>query len=384
MTRAIAEKIARPDAVLYIENSAFQQDSQKIDSALDRLEQMVVRLSGCSKVDGRFITAYESVVHSFSEFLSVFSDGMLNDAQSSRFKNIFELFLISLDDDNVVNKFSVDLRRVASLALKNCDTQEFSLPSHEDTIAKNDFICKFGLVLRAAIESLFSKLCREEDSRDGLTGLLNRRYGDQLLIKSFGEQVASLKKEQDDSVDTKLGSKRGMVVVFFDFDRFKSVNDKYGHDVGDQVLKAGSRAIAESVRPSDIVSRWGGEEFVVALKDVTFEEAVKIVKRISEAVSANVAKACPQLGHKQTVSIGFVSTSDVVSAEHPYDIHDYVDFADKAVYDAKISGRDSIVYVGKDGRRYMLEFKEDGTFKSVPCSFLNTRLRRLKRFFGLR
>ncbi len=163
---------------------------------------------------------------------------------------------------------------------------------------------------------------KESTLKDPLTGLFNRRF----LEESYEHIVSGILRR-----GTLLG------VLMCDIDHFKQVNDLYGHDVGDRVLKKIATELRNSVRNSDIVIRWGGEEFLILLVDIQYnaslEVAEKIRKRVSE-VRINIAGGTLQ----RTISIGI--------SEFPLDTEDFweaIKFADIALYRAKELGRNRCV-----------------------------------------
>jgi diguanylate cyclase (GGDEF)-like protein len=155
---------------------------------------------------------------------------------------------------------------------------------------------------------------------DALTGLPNRRY--------FDEFVGLLAQRR------RAGDAVGILMV--DIDRFKALNDTHGHATGDAVLRAVGRAIVAAVREDDVPARFGGEEFVVLLRNPNAGVAVEIGERIRAAVRGLDLR---QLGVKQvSVSIG------VAVAGGPDErIEDLIETADRALYRAKRAGRDRVV-----------------------------------------
>src|SRR5450830_1753711 len=105
--------------------------------------------------------------------------------------------------------------------------------------------------------------------RDGLTGLLNRRYWESLLIEEF---------------DACHEKKRSSCLLLLDIDHFKNINDTHGHLVGDEVLKNFSLLLKENLRTDDLIGRYGGEEFVVILQDISLREAETLAARLIEQV----------------------------------------------------------------------------------------------------
>lgn len=166
------------------------------------------------------------------------------------------------------------------------------------------------------------RVLRESALRDALTGLYNRRF----LEESYESLVAGIIRRK-----TILG------LLMCDLDFFKQINDLYGHDTGDNVLKEVANIIRKSVRASDLVIRFGGEEFLVLLVDTNEGESVEIAERIREKVRE--LKIRTPVGFiERTISIGV--------SEFPKDTHNFweaIKFADVALYKAKELGRDRVV-----------------------------------------
>ena len=124
-------------------------------------------------------------------------------------------------------------------------------------------------------------------------------------------------------------------VLMLDIDFFKQVNDKFGHDKGDIVLKSVANTIQSCVRGNDYVIRWGGEEFVVLMPNCTKNEATKVAERIRQRIIDTNNSVCPI-----TISIGAAD----------YDAIDYnnaINHADKALYVAKQTGRNKVILYSK-------------------------------------
>ncbi len=162
----------------------------------------------------------------------------------------------------------------------------------------------------------------EHDSHtDALTSLYNRRY-------LFSEGTRLYERWQHDGVSIAL--------LMIDIDHFKHINDKYGHQVGDDVLAEVARVLKQQCRPYDLVARYGGEEFVVMLEATSSGSGVSTAQRIRQNITDNTVK----LGHRElhvTVSIG------VVEGNNLGDFESTLRKADAALYQAKESGRNRIV-----------------------------------------
>ncbi len=139
--------------------------------------------------------------------------------------------------------------------------------------------------------------------------------------------------------NTWLETEQSLTIVIIDVDRFKSVNDNFGHSIGDQVLKSLGKMLKNNIRSSDYVARFGGEEFVIILPETDLKKAIQITKKIRKVVNNlkfELRKKSKVL--KITCSYGLSSFTDKL----PNTI-DVFNGADKALYQAKEDGRDAIV-----------------------------------------
>ncbi|SEL84085.1 PAS domain S-box-containing protein/diguanylate cyclase (GGDEF) domain-containing protein [Roseateles sp. YR242] len=155
-------------------------------------------------------------------------------------------------------------------------------------------------------------------SSDALTGLPNRRELDRGLERALARQR---RRARDGGA---------MALVFLDVDGFKSINDTYGHSVGDEVLCAFADCLRRSVRASDLVARLAGDEFIAVLEGLNHpDEAAQVATKILEAVRSEA-----MAGLTVTTSIGVAT---VIDAEVP--ARELVALADRALYEAKRAGR---------------------------------------------
>jgi len=158
---------------------------------------------------------------------------------------------------------------------------------------------------------------------DGLTGAFNRRYLEETLKKDF---------------DRFIRYNHIFSVIMMDIDHFKKINDTYGHQAGDEVLKHLVRMVKNIIRTSDIVARYGGEEFCVVIYGSKKDDAIYVAERIRSIIKNNEVIYLDKR-IKYTVSFG-------VSTVHK-GIKDYEELlrkADTALYRAKNSGRDRVEY----------------------------------------
>ena len=128
---------------------------------------------------------------------------------------------------------------------------------------------------------------------------------------------------------SKLKETKKGAILFMDIDHFKKVNDTYGHEFGDYVLQELGKILKDYVRDVDIVGRWGGEEFIMILNEVSFNDAMKVAERVRKAIENYNFN-----GKKITISIGVSELTD--------NFKESLEKADKALYEAKNSGRNLV------------------------------------------
>ena len=167
-----------------------------------------------------------------------------------------------------------------------------------------------GLYLQKRFK--YFTLLEETSYKDPLTKLLNRRG----LIKAIEELNGNFS------------------MLFLDIDRFKKINDTFGHKVGDDVLMAIANILRQNVRKGDLIARWGGEEFLIVLPNCDIEDAVKIAenlrKKIEEYQGMNIPK--------------FTSSFGVVSNVDKYNFEKKLNEADEYLYKAKKEGRNRVIW----------------------------------------
>ncbi|MGA1799003.1 diguanylate cyclase [Sphingomonas sp. 4RDLI-65] len=154
-------------------------------------------------------------------------------------------------------------------------------------------------------------------STDALTGLANRRR----IVECLDVTLAG--------TDT---AKAMLSVVLFDIDHFKAVNDRYGHDVGDEVLKRVASSATEGLRSTDLIGRYGGEEFVIILPETDADMALQIAERVRARIESSSADRQP----KVTVSLGIASAKVGEAGQV------ILKRADVALYEAKNAGRNRL------------------------------------------
>ncbi len=158
-------------------------------------------------------------------------------------------------------------------------------------------------------------------STDPMTKLFNRRY-----FLDMSKSILDLAKR----------TKSDTAVLMIDIDKFKNVNDTYGHKVGDDVLVSFSLKLKEISRKSDIVTRWGGEEFVILLANTNLNGASIIAEKIRKTTEDLIINLENNQELKFTVSIG------VSNVKNDMNIEASINRADEALYEAKENGRNKV------------------------------------------
>jgi diguanylate cyclase (GGDEF)-like protein len=173
---------------------------------------------------------------------------------------------------------------------------------------------------------------------DPLTGVTNRRG-----FFEMGER--SLKR-------TRLASQPAALLMF-DLDRFKAINDKFGHGTGDAVLVAFCRLATEQLRANDLFGRIGGEEYAALLPDMTQQDAIGLAERIRAAVEAT-SHSVGEHAIRMTVSVGVASLNEVAT-----DLAGLLKAADQALYRAKEAGRNCVETISYAAERGPLRRADD-------------------------
>jgi diguanylate cyclase (GGDEF)-like protein len=194
-------------------------------------------------------------------------------------------------------------REGESLALKNRELAE----AHAELKRRTE-----------QLEMLQSEL-REQAERDWLTGLYNRRFLAQELERLSRQRLTG-----------------AVSLAVLDIDKFKSINDRYGHEAGDQVLVRVSRLLCDTLRDTDSVVRSGGEEFILLMPHTDERAATACCERIRKAIADEVWEAIGE-------DVSLTCCVGVASAQAQHDLAALLRLADQRLYEAKNGGRDRIV-----------------------------------------
>jgi len=206
-----------------------------------------------------------------------------------------------------------------TLTIKNAFAIDISLQKEAqgDLIKTNVKLSLQSNELKEAHQEL-----KELSNRDPMTNLYNRRY-----LSEVSNELFLLAKRNDSSLS----------VLMIDIDKFKHINDSYGHDIGDEVIKLLASTLTKSLRESDIVARLGGEEFIIILPETNLQDATNKAEEIRKTVESLTYSIDSAKKREFTISIG-------VSRYNKTDIsfESLVKNADKALYEAKEKGRNRV------------------------------------------
>jgi diguanylate cyclase (GGDEF)-like protein len=223
-----------------------------------------------------------------------------------------------IEDLESTNGTFIGERRVSRCPLASGDRVQFG-PT---------FLLRFALVDMR--EEALQKELFHAATRDMLSSLYNRRYFEERLLA----EVSRARRTSS-----------GLAILMIDLDQFKRVNDRYGHLVGDEVLRAVSGALARSVRLEDVLARYGGEEFVLLAPGISGGEAALLGERLRSAVERLSIQVDEATGGYLgiSVSIGIASLTELEPQASPREL---LARADARLYRAKQSGRNRVATAG--------------------------------------
>ena len=214
--------------------------------------------------------------------------------------------------------FSINEQKSITIHILSDDKESLKQSKQQIGIIK-----KYLEETKPILESrMLMDVLRERNLVDGMTGLYNRKYLDEFIDKKMPQELAS-------------GTT--YAVMFLDIDYFKMVNDTYGHDAGDAILQKLSKTMKESVSENEFIIRYGGEEFLIIMKNPTPQSANELATKINKKFE-KIVFTFNNVSFSKTVSIGY--------AFFPTDtdqIWKCIKYADLCLYEAKETGRNKVI-----------------------------------------
>lgn len=213
---------------------------------------------------------------------------------------------------------------IGSLNLASSTPDRFSADSGTDFLERLSAI--FCICLENALNH---ERLKQAGLTDPLTKVNNRRY----FEGRCHDEISHARRH---------GSP--LACMFLDIDKFKRINDNYGHHAGDEVLCKVAQLIKLQLRTSDIIARYGGEEFVALLPQTTLIQARDIAERIRATLAEQTFETLSAERLSVTISIGIAMLPDESGIEHDKCAQKLISAADAALYQAKASGRNKVIY----------------------------------------
>lgn len=224
-------------------------------------------------------------------------------------------FLIDIPLSNITNNIYSSMQQNITIVPYDIERSQVCIYIYDQTA-----LCETNARLNMLNDELL-----ELSHRDPLTNLFNRRY---FAVQSEKIKSFLIRNEQP------------LSLIALDIDKFKKINDTYGHSAGDDVIIGLARILENSVRSSDVVSRFGGEEFVVLLQNIDLQGAQKIALKIKDLIESTKIETSKNKKIDFTASFGVAQFDEIIdrnSVEH------LIQRADKVLYEAKKTGRNKIV-----------------------------------------
>jgi len=212
------------------------------------------------------------------------------------------------------NRIVRPLEKLAAITVVSVEESEMKKLKETNAWYYEALQIKTALIHSFAFLHSQVNLFMDKSTTDPLTGAMNRRTLDEILQQWTSKKIS-------------------FSVIMLDLDHFKSINDTYGHAMGDEVLKFFVKIMKEGTREVDICCRYGGEEFVILLPETSIEEAFEM----AESLRKTFEKTESPCGRPVTLSAGVASFPDTASRTS-----DLLDLADHALYEAKNSGRNRV------------------------------------------
>ena len=294
--------------------SKIEQEINKIKSILDAQDNIII------------VTNKEEITNVNKKFLDFFGVDNFDEFIKSR-KNIFDFFQEEfgfITKEQITKqeswiKYIKELHEIDRIVkIKSALEEEKIFAINVDYYENKDDYYVFSLTDITKLKEK-SNLLEYQASHDKLTGLFNRNRFDEIYTK----EIKRTKRYNNE-----------LSIIIFDIDDFKMVNDTYGHQIGDEVLKEIAKITLNGVREQDINVRWGGEEFLILLPQTNLTGAVTVASKIKSAIKEHIFT---DKSLKITASFG---VSQLLEEDDEISL---ISRSDKLLYEAKKTGKDKVI-----------------------------------------
>ena len=294
--------------------SKIEKEINKIKSILDAQDNIII------------VTNKEEITNVNKKFLDFFGVDNFDEFIATR-KNIFDFFeeefgLITKEQINKQEswiKYIKDLHEIDRIVkITGASLEEKIFAINVDYYENKDDYYVFSLTDITKLKEK-SNLLEYQASHDKLTGLFNRNRFDELYEK----EIKRARRYNND-----------LSLILFDIDNFKMINDSYGHQTGDEVLKEIAKIILGNVREQDINVRWGGEEFLILLPQTNLLGAFTVANKIRTSIETNIFT---------TNSLNITASFGVTQLLENDDESSFITRSDKFLYEAKKTGKNKVV-----------------------------------------
>ena len=294
--------------------SKIEQEINKIKSILDAQDNIII------------VTNKEEITNVNKKFLAFFGVDNFDEFIKSK-KNIFDFFQEEfgfITKEQITKqeswiKYIKDLHEIDRIVkIKSALEEEKIFAINVDYYENKDDYYVFSLTDITKLKEK-SNLLEYQASHDKLTGLFNRNRFDEIYTK----EIKRTKRYNNE-----------LSIIIFDIDDFKMVNDTYGHQIGDEVLKEIAKITLNGVREQDINVRWGGEEFLILLPQTNLTGALTVASKIKSAIKEHIFT---DKSLKITASFG---VSQLLEEDDEVSL---ISRSDKLLYEAKKTGKDKVI-----------------------------------------
>ena len=291
-----------------------------IENYIDRIQHEKKRIIDFIKEIGDKLVDLEKDLSASSTISSFYhkDDYSFSENLESEIKHVSEMIKKSENDEALKSPLISRLENInQTLAYRR---QEYSVRLEKAEDERKKLNINFDNMINSLRNQ--NKLLEEQSRRDALTNIFNRRV--------FEEKVSA-------ELARYIRYKKPFSLIFFDIDRFKNVNDTYGHDTGDRVLKEITARTREALRKTDIFARYGGEEFVIILPETDLTQAVNVAEKLHDIIQKNIFE---HEGDRIPITVSVGVTEVQESDRDPESI---LHRADSNMYKAKDKGRNRVV-----------------------------------------